>query len=61
MQTDGHHTAVSHSVEQWLERFRELDAEEEEDIDQGPGYRALLGGQGVAPWPASGAEPGDST
>ena len=36
-------------VNRWLERFRILDAEDEEVIDQSPEYRALMGDQTLKP------------
>jgi hypothetical protein len=41
--------SVDENVNGWLQRFGVLDAEEEEVIDQGPEYRALLGEQASNP------------
>jgi hypothetical protein len=40
---------VAADVNGWLERFRALDAQEEEAIDEGPEYHALARGQTLNP------------
>ena len=48
---------MGENVSGWLERFGASDAQEEEVVDQGPAFRALLGEQKREPAPAEAAVP----